>query len=404
MTAQRTELGTDETGPRSTPGRPRQLAMITWTAQIGGAEAVMLSLAKEMQAAGTRVDFFVIGPPGPMLDRLAAAGVRGRALGFRRGRNVLFQPRRLAAAVAGGGPDGVLINGCGLLGAALRLGGYRAPIVAMEHGAILGPVRNRTERILNLIRRAAGAWADDAEVAVSDFVLERMRAEPVHARRLCRIHNSVDPEVLAHQPSQPSQAGSSEVVAGFAGRMIPGKGLDILLHALVQVRREVPVKLRVAGDGPDRNRIASLARALRVDEHVSFEGMVADVGTFWGGCDLAVVPSSAWIESFCMVALEAMACGKPVVATINGGLPEVVADGETGALVPAGDADALARAIVRYARSRQLRVQHGAAARERANDHFHVRSSVLALLEVYAAIEERRPIRRGRERAGPTAA
>jgi glycosyltransferase involved in cell wall biosynthesis len=101
-----------------------------------------------------------------------------------------------------------------------------------------------------------------------------------------------------------------------------------------------------------------------------FIGRSDDMPSFWNACDVAVVPSDTFVESFSMTTLEAMACGRAVVATRNGGIPEVL--GETGTLVPVGDAHALAHGISRYLADPALCAEHGRRARSRAEHEFDI--------------------------------
>jgi glycosyltransferase involved in cell wall biosynthesis len=144
----------------------------------------------------------------------------------------------------------------------------------------------------------------------------------------------------------------------FAGALGPHKGLDVLLEAWTSLGRSVPLVL--AGirrlDTP-RHMPAGVILAEDVPHH--------DVLRAWGHCTLAVVPS-VWPEPFGMVALEAMAAGRAVVASSVGGLAELVVDGTTGLLVPPGDPTALKNAIQRLLADGELRTRLGAAGRERA--------------------------------------
>jgi glycosyltransferase involved in cell wall biosynthesis len=361
---------------------PRRLALAVWSAQIGGAETMMLALAKRMRELGAVAEVVILGGEGPLVDRLSDQGLPYRLVGLSRGRDILRRPRHCARVMTAAGPDGALLPECGFLGAALRVGGYNHPIVAVEHGIVLFPASGIARRILDMANRASGAWADDAEVAVSEHVLSRMRGGP-HARRLKRIYNGVDPDQFAPRHDVAGRVADPSLVAGFAGRLIRGKGLDILVHALAAARNLVSVRLLVAGDGPDRDELASLVSRVGIAQDVEFFGMVRDMDRFWQSCDIAIVPSDTWIESFCMSALEAMSCGKPVIATCNGALPELVSHGESGMLVPPGDVTALARAIVSYTKRPSMRHKHAAAARSRAVERFSVDQCARAYLALF---------------------
>ncbi|MBD8078962.1 glycosyltransferase [Cellulosimicrobium arenosum] len=138
---------------------------------------------------------------------------------------------------------------------------------------------------------------------------------------------------------------ASHVVVGYAGRLAPHKGIDVLLDAVEADDRLV---LRIAGAGPQE--AALRLRARRSGERVTFVGSLDDaaLADFYRGVDVVAVPSlttPGWVEQFGRVAIEAMACGTPVVASASGALPDVVAD--AGLLVPPGDPSALRDALLR---------------------------------------------------------
>ncbi len=346
----------------------------------------MLGLGQRLPRFGADPEVVIVGEDGPLIDRLRTADLPYRCLGFARGRDVIRHPTRFAQAVGRHGADGALLLECGFLGAALRAGGYRRSIVAVEHGSIFFPSQARIRRIADRISRASGAWADDAEVAVSDFVLQRMYQQP-HARRLRRIYNGIDPDAFMPLGAPAQAEQSSGLVAGFVGRLVHGKGLDHLIRGVARAREQVDVSLLVAGNGPERDGLTTLADRIGVSDRVNFLGMVENVPEFWRQCDLAIVPSDTFIESFCVAALEAMACGKPVIATRNGGLPEVVSDKVTGTLVRPGDPSALAEAIITYAQQPALRRTHGDAGRTRSIDEFHLDRCAQAYLDVFATLD-----------------
>ena len=126
--------------------------------------------------------------------------------------------------------------------------------------------------------------------------------------------------------------------------------------------------LDVAGRGPLAPALKAYARELGLQDAVRFLGFVAPVEQAIEDAAIVVVPSLG--EGFGMVALEAMERARPVIASAVGGLPEIVADGETGIVVPPADAEALAEAIVALAGDLPRAAEMGAAARVRALDEF----------------------------------
>jgi glycosyltransferase involved in cell wall biosynthesis len=149
------------------------------------------------------------------------------------------------------------------------------------------------------------------------------------------------------------------------GRLIPIKGHVVLLRAFAAAKRHVPaLELEVAGRGPLEPALRALARELGVADSVRFLGYVSPIQDAIERAAIVVVPSMG--EGFGMVALEAMERARPVIAAEIGGLGELVRDGETGLLVPPGEADPFARAIVALARDLGRAREMGRAGRRRA--------------------------------------
>ena len=153
------------------------------------------------------------------------------------------------------------------------------------------------------------------------------------------------------------------------GRLIPIKGHIVLLRAFAEARRELPdLRLDIAGRGPLEPALRALAKELGVADAITFLGHVSPVQSAIERSAVVVVPSMG--EGFGMVALEAMERARPVIAAEIGGLGELVRDGETGLLVPAGEAEPLRAAIVRLAGDLSLAQRMGDAGRHRALSRF----------------------------------
>ncbi len=356
-----------------------RLALVLWNGDLGGAETFSGALARQLRADGVDAGILFVGRPEPLASELG--GVPHSTLGLHRGRDVLFRPFALARAVRELGADGALVVSPGYLPAMLRIGRYRGPIVVVNHGAFMhddeaSPERRAKQRAVEL----SGAWAPEVEVAVSNLVLELLRQRP-HAKRLVRIYNGVDLD--SFRPAEKHTDGATTF--GWAGRLVPGKGVDDLLRAFAELH-ENGARLRIAGDGPARIELERLAASLGLDKRVSFEGSLTAMAPFWRECDVAAMPSNQWVESFGMAAVEAMACGLPVVATRSGALPEVVDDGHTGALCARGDVAALAAALNRYASDPDLCRTHGRAARERCAAQFDLKDCAAAYRSVFESL------------------
>jgi glycosyltransferase involved in cell wall biosynthesis len=174
------------------------------------------------------------------------------------------------------------------------------------------------------------------------------------------------------------------------GRLIPIKGHLVLLRALAQARARVPgVRLDVAGRGPLEPALKAYARELGIEDAVRFLGFVSPIQQAIEDAAIVVVPSLG--EGFGMVALEAMERARPVIASAVGGLPEIVADGETGLVVPPSDADALADAIAALVGDLARSAAMGEAARQRVLEEFTPERCVERVEALYAPAFAARP-------------
>jgi glycosyltransferase involved in cell wall biosynthesis len=169
----------------------------------------------------------------------------------------------------------------------------------------------------------------------------------------------------------------------FVGRLVPAKGLPILLEAIARVEDAM---LDIAGDGPERGKLEERAAALNIAHRVRFHGYQSQlqVKQLLGEADAFV--TSSFAEGVPVVLMEAMAAGIPVVAPSIAGIPELVIDGHTGLLVPPGDADAIAAAIRRLLKDPNLRNRLATEARRKVEQEFDVLSECRRLAEVMTSL------------------
>jgi glycosyltransferase involved in cell wall biosynthesis len=173
-------------------------------------------------------------------------------------------------------------------------------------------------------------------------------------------------------------------MVGFIGRLTRQKGIDVLLRAFAQVEKDHPAaRLVLAGDGPDRPALAALARSLGL-RRTAFLGWRRDAADILADVDLLAIPSR-W-EGFGLVALEAMALGKPIVAARVSALPEIVVPEETGLLVSPEDPGALAAAIGKLLSDPRRAAQMGQAGWERARREFPVEKMAERTAGVYRTL------------------
>jgi starch synthase (maltosyl-transferring) len=212
------------------------------------------------------------------------------------------------------------------------------------------------------------------------------RRSHVPSARLVIIPNGINADaVRLANPVDRASLGITEdsALAVYVGRLDPQKGVDVLLDAMRCAVRLVPeLHLVLAGIGPHENQLIGLARSLGVERNVHFLGWRDDVPALLRTADFLVL-SSRW-EGMPNVVLEAMAAGRPVVATRTEGTTDLVRHGETGVLVSIDDSASLATALVEIARNRDQRSHWGRRGEELVRREF----SLSRMLTRYEALYE----------------
>lgn len=207
---------------------------------------------------------------------------------------------------------------------------------------------------------------------------------PVQRSRAVVIHNGID--ARPHELSAPRAQKPYVLVPA---RLVEKKGLGVIIEAVALLRdRKLDVAVVIAGDGPERDKLEHRAAELDVASHVTFLGPVPhEVSRALTNEAILVAIPSHW-EAFGMVALEAMAAGKAVVASNSGGVKEIVLDGETGMLVEPGDSEGFAGAIQTLVADPERRKTMGVRGRERALQHFTWSQMVDGYLAAYERVLE----------------
>ena len=206
----------------------------------------------------------------------------------------------------------------------------------------------------------------------------------IAAERIAVIPNALDTE--AFRPSAHLAESTAQPMVLHVGRLDRVKGVEVLARAIPLVVAQAPETHFVfAGEGGHQARLAELLRAEHVLQHVTFLGSVdpAALAECYHRAAIAVVPSLNY-ESFSYTCAQAMAAGLPVVASALGGMPETIAG--AGLLVPPGDHEALAAALLRLLRDPLLRRQFGVAGRARAEQDFAAAAVARRTLDVYQSI------------------
>lgn len=229
--------------------------------------------------------------------------------------------------------------------------------------------------------------AADLIVVNSRAVLERFaRLEP---SRLRCVHNGVDLADFRPRPASPPLRRALGIpegrpVAVSVGRFVPYKGYHDLVEAAALLQRELPeVHWVLVGEGELKAALITQVAARGLEKQVHFVGWRDDLPELLALGDVFVLPSHG--EHFGRVLLEAMAMAKPVVATAAGGVPEIVTDGQTGTLVPAGSPPALAAATAALLRDEPAARRMGMAGRRRVEARFTIERHVREMEAAYAA-------------------
>jgi N-acetyl-alpha-D-glucosaminyl L-malate synthase BshA len=227
----------------------------------------------------------------------------------------------------------------------------------------------------------------DGVTAVSRYLADRTTREMGTRRPIEVVPNFVDTDHFRRKPDATCPrclARAGERIILHISNFRPVKRVEDLVRVFARIHQEVPSRLIMIGDGPDREKAATLAAQLGVGDWVRFLGKQRELVDMLSVADLFLLPSEE--ESFGLAALEAMACGVPVVASTAGGLSEVVRDGKDGALRPVGDVEGMARAALDIlgdpARLAAFRVN----ARTRAEDSFRCRDIVVRYEEYYRKV------------------
>src|SRR2546428_13540767 len=262
------------------------------------------------------------------------------------------------------------------------LGSTRLKVITTLHGTDITLV-GRDESYLPITK--VGIEVSDGVTAVSQW-LRVETAENFSTRKPIEvIPNFVDPSRFRRDRSACSLFGvSNEKLICHVSNFRPVKRIMDVLGIFQRVTRVIPSRLLMIGDGPDRSRAEAFCREHHLRDRVFFLGNVPNLEEIVGASDLFLLPSEA--ESFGMAALEAMASEVPVIATRAGGLPEVIADGESGYLLPVGDVDAMSARAIEILSNPELQQRMGRAGRHVAETKFNVEQIVPRYRDFYEQV------------------
>ncbi len=227
-------------------------------------------------------------------------------------------------------------------------------------------------------------------LAKADYVLSTSKTMAKRTREFVKKEIAITPFGIDLTKFYPQERSLRKVfVIGTARGLAPKYGIDYLVKAFAIVVREIPcAQLYIAGTGPQRSKLTNMASELGVAANVKFFGFINPdrMPEFISGLDVFVMPSISESESFGVAALEAQACGIPVIASEIGGLRETVVDSSTGYLVPPKDINAIAEKILIFFKKRDLLVNMGQAGVRFVKENYDWQENIKIIEKVYENI------------------
>ena len=229
----------------------------------------------------------------------------------------------------------------------------------------------------------------DCFICASEAIRQILLGDGVAAAQTVTVHEGIDlGRVAAAVPAKVHEEfwlPHGAPIVGNVAALVPHKGQKHLIEAAAQVVRQVPdARFVIAGEGELRQSLEHQIKHLGLEKHVVLAGFRPDVLSVHKSFDIFVMSSVT--EGLGTSILDAMAAGRPVVATTAGGIPEIVRDGETGLLVPPRDEKALASAIVTLLKDEALRRRMGAAGLALAHARFSAERMVQETVAVYERV------------------
>jgi glycosyltransferase involved in cell wall biosynthesis len=287
------------------------------------------------------------------------------------------------------------------------LGGMAAQLARVP---VLWHVRNRIDSnylpgpaapFFRALCRVLPDYVVSVSAAVRDLLRLRRGA---HAEGAIQTQSSVVHDGVDHRRfgAEPARTLSAPALVGLVGRISPFKGQHIFLQAAAIVRQRFPntqfqiIGTTLFGEDDYARHLQTLCRTFALEDCVQFTGFEGDIPHALSRLDV-VVHASTMGEPFGQVIIEAMAAGKPVVATDGGGVPEIIQHDVTGYLVPMEDATAMADAIGRLLADPERAAEMGRCAQQRVKSHFTIEASASKLHDVYRHLLDRMTIRHGND-------
>ena len=357
---------------------------------VYGAETMLLGLAKSLTSLGHEAVLGVFrNAHRPHTEIADAARLRGLAVEIIpcNGRVDWAAVRAVQRCIKAHSIDVVHTHGYkGNLYGLAAARQFHAPVIATCHNwtdetASLRVYRYVDYLVLRRFRRI---------VAVSDAVAALLRTAGIPSSRITTIDNGIDlsPFKTARPKLREEMKEKPGMLVGLVGRLTPPKGGEYFLQAAREVLAKIPAALFVlVGEGPERQTLEGLARQLGISRQVVFAGHRNDMPEVYASLDVLVLPS--FNEGLPMTIMEAMASGKPVIATPVGAVPKLITAEQTGLFVNPGDSLGLSAAILRILSDSSFREKLGRNGRAWVAQHFSAEAMARSYSDQYRHLTEK---------------
>jgi L-malate glycosyltransferase len=340
---------------------------IVLSLEIGGLEQVVLNLVRNLDRKRFEPAVACLNERGALADELLKLGIKVIQVNPMSARFSFLFPMELVKIIKQEKVDiAHSHSGCWYKSVRAASLAKIQPTIHTEHGRLIPDSLQARwlDRFYTKYTTRVVAVSD----SLRDYLIYQIK---IPASKIEVIYNGVpDIKLAVSIDSIPLLEGNGSIpIIGTIGRLAPVKDYSTLLLAMRQVVDEVrPAKLVIIGDGPERNRLEQLTEKLGITSNVNFLGARRDLANLYG--NFTVFALSSISEGTSMSILEAMASGKPVVATAVGGNTSLVQEGKTGHLVPPKQPELLAKALLNLIRNKTIAQNMGNAGRERYLTYF----------------------------------
>jgi glycosyltransferase involved in cell wall biosynthesis len=376
-----------------------KILYIIGTLDIGGTEKQLVELIKRLDKNRFNIAVCCLSQSGPLISSVHSEGIPVEVIGFRGFRHsekgyLRNLPRiislfvQLTRYIKKEQPH--ILHG--FLFWAYILGTYAAKLAGVSH--IISSRRGlgmfKQDKRHYLFLEKVANHLTEIIIANSEAVRrDTIQQEKVPASKIMMVYNGIDTALYEIPPDQKLRAalniGEKSKIVSIIANFIHYKGHGFFLHACSEVRKKLSdVKFMLIGDGPLKKDMKELAEDLNIEKDVLFLGSRKDIPALLSITDIVVLSSLE--EGFSNAILEAMAAGKPVIATHVGGNPEAILQGETGLLVLPKNSDTLAGAMIQLLENPDIAVKMGKAGRERVKQEFSMDRMVQSIEQIYEKV------------------